>query len=116
MEPEKNLTSDLPKPNEISTSKNISALIALSLVFGIIGSVLGNSYVIPYLSKRGVVSSASITSGDVKNVQVNEQSGVIDVVKQASPAVVSIIISKDLNKLPGGTSSPFNFGPFSLDP
>src|SRR5690606_9562508 len=48
--------------------------------------------------------------------QVNEQSAVVDVVKRASPAVVSIIVSKDLNKIPGYSSSPFDFGPFSFDP
>ncbi|MBI3952359.1 MAG: trypsin-like peptidase domain-containing protein [Candidatus Doudnabacteria bacterium] len=47
---------------------------------------------------------------------MDEQSGVVDVVKKASPAVVSIIISKDLNKVPGYSTSPFDFGPFSLDP
>jgi serine protease Do len=52
----------------------------------------------------------------VKTVQVKEESAVVDVVKKSSPAVVSIIISKDLNKLPGYSTSPFDFGPFSLDP
>lgn len=40
----------------------------------------------------------------------------VDVVKRASPAVVSIIISKDLNKIPGFSSSPFDLGPFGFDP
>jgi serine protease Do len=47
---------------------------------------------------------------------VTEQSEVIDIVKKASPAVVSIIITKDLNKFQGNSGSIFNFGPFSLDP
>ncbi|MBI4363710.1 MAG: trypsin-like peptidase domain-containing protein [Candidatus Doudnabacteria bacterium] len=47
---------------------------------------------------------------------MDEQSAVVDVVKRASPAVVSIIISKDLNKIPGYSTSPFDFGPFSFDP
>lgn len=61
-------------------------------------------------------TSGSLIGGGVKTVQVDEQSGVVDVVKKASPAVVSIIISKDLNKVPGYSTSPFDFGPFSLDP
>ncbi|MBI2356289.1 MAG: trypsin-like peptidase domain-containing protein [Candidatus Doudnabacteria bacterium] len=47
---------------------------------------------------------------------MNEDSAIVEVVKKASPAVVSIIISKDLNKLPGYGSSPFDFGPFFFDP
>ena len=54
--------------------------------------------------------------GEIKNVQVKEDSAVTEVVKKASPAVVSIIISKDLNKIPGYSSSPFDLGPFGFDP
>ncbi|HEX5429636.1 MAG TPA: trypsin-like peptidase domain-containing protein [Patescibacteria group bacterium] len=107
------LTEDLPKNTRIS-SKVISVVIVLSLIFGAAGAVLGNQYLMPWLKKTSAF--APLTSGDVKTVQVDEQSGVIDVVKQASPAVVSIIISKDLNQIQGDTSSGFDFGPFSLDP
>ncbi|MEJ0021325.1 MAG: trypsin-like peptidase domain-containing protein [Candidatus Doudnabacteria bacterium] len=58
----------------------------------------------------------SSTGADIKTVSVNEQSGIVDVVKNSSPAVVSIIISKDLNKIPGYSTSPYDFGPFSFDP
>ncbi len=113
-EKEKSLTSDLPRTEGVG-NKIISSVVALSLIFGAVGAVLANVYLMPYLNRQGIVSGAASTNA-VKTVQVNEQSGVIDVVKQASPAVVSIIISKDLNKLPGNSSSSFNFGPFSLDP
>lgn len=103
------LTSDLPKNDH---TKLLSAVILLSLIFGIAGSILGSVFVVPYYQKNLPLNVGS----DVKNIQVNEQSAVVDVVKRASPAVVSIIISKDLNKIPGYSSAPFNFSPFSLDP
>ena len=104
-----------PQPTPaITAGKNTSSIIALSLIFGIIGSLIGSNYISPLLGKT---SANGLVSG-VKNVSVSEQSATIDVVKQSSPAVVSIIISKDLNKIPGysSSSSPFDLGPFSLDP
>ncbi|MBL8030993.1 MAG: trypsin-like peptidase domain-containing protein [Candidatus Doudnabacteria bacterium] len=43
---------------------------------------------------------------------MTEQSAVIDVVKKANPAVVSIVISKDLSKVPGFGVDPFGGDPF----
>lgn len=106
------LTSDLPRVSEEKlSSKLLSTIIIISLLFGIAGSVIGSLFIVPLYQKNATAPSA-----EVKTVQVIEQSAVADVVKRASPAVVSIIISKDLNKVPGFSSSPFDFGPFSFDP
>jgi serine protease Do len=105
----RSLTSDLKENSDKSSVKMIPLIVLLSFIFGIAGSVFGSVF----LAKNNL----SFKSGsDIKTVQVKEQSGVVDVVKNSSPAVVSIIISKDLNKIPGYSSSPFDFGPFSLDP
>ncbi|MBX4204706.1 MAG: trypsin-like peptidase domain-containing protein [Candidatus Doudnabacteria bacterium] len=113
MDPEKPLTSDMPSQEPRLPSRILSMVVVLSLIFGSIGAVLGNMYILPLVKNSAAFSS--IASGDVRNVQINEQSGVVDVVKGASPAVVSIIISKDLSKLQNNSSSFFDF-PFSLDP
>ena len=105
------LTSDLPKREPNPEAKMISTVILLSFLFGLAGSVVG-LWFFPSISKKSAGSPVS----EVKNVSVNEDSGVVEVVKKASPAVVSIVISKDLNKLPGYSSSPFDFGPFFFDP
>lgn len=101
-----NLPDQADKPN----INIISLVVLLSFLFGIAGSVFG-SY---FLTHSG--GSLSLTPGEIRTVQVSEQSAVVDVVKRASPAVVSIIISKDLNKVPGYSTSPFDLGPFGLDP
>lgn len=108
----KPLTSELTRSQD--RSKMISLVILLSFIFGVAGSILGNLYAVPYF--KNVKTGLANTPGEIKTVQVNEQSAVVDVVKRASPAVVSIIVSKDLNKLPGYSSSPFDLSPFSLDP
>jgi S1-C subfamily serine protease len=48
----------------------------------------------------------------VKQKIINEDSAVIDVVAKATPAVVSIIISKDMPKIQKFFSDPFNFPDF----
>jgi serine protease Do len=117
---------ELPKPTEWKHQSGLddhksqedrmhmrimSTAIVLSLVFGILGAIVGDVYVVPALKKT--TAYANISPGSVTNVQVNEQSAAIDVVKQASPAVVSIIISKDLNQIQNNSASPFSQNPFS---
>jgi serine protease Do len=88
------------------------AVIVLSLVFGALGGSAATSYLLKNGSlntsnKPGILSSKKIT--------LAEDSVIIDVVKKSRPAVVSIVVSKDLSKLPGYGISPFGddfFSPF----
>lgn len=105
----KSLTSDL-REAEKSNSKLISLVVLLSFLFGVAGSVFGSVFL------GDAKLSNPINPGQVMTVEVEEDSAVVEVVKRASPAVVSIIISKDLNKVPGFSSTPFDLGPFGLDP
>ena len=107
------VTSDLTRRQD--KNRSLSTVILISFIFGVAGSVIGNLYALPFFEKVKTNANGG-GIGEVTTIQVNEQSAVVDVVKRASPAVVSIIVSKDLNKLPGYSSSPFDFGPFSLDP
>lgn len=108
----KSLTEDIPKTEPKIDRSAISTVILLSFLFGIAGSVIGSLYVVPMYRK----DLGGSVLGEVKTVQVNEESAVVEVVKKSSPAVVSIIISKDLSKIPGYSSSSFDFGPFFFDP
>lgn len=64
-------------------------IVLFSFFAGIIGSMFGNT-----LNLGSAFTSASTS----QQVVVNEQSAIIDVAEKSSPAVVSIIISKDLPK------------------
>jgi serine protease Do len=108
----KALTSEVSRNQE--RSRMLSTVVLLSFLFGVAGSIIGNIYAVPYFKK--VQNAVTNEVGEVKTVQVNEQSAVVDVVKRASPAVVSIIVSKDLNKLPGYSSNSSDNWPFSFDP
>ncbi len=106
----KTLTSDVPDQSDRMGTRQIALVVLLSFLFGIVGAVFGTTF----LAER--FPALNTTNEGVKVVQVDEESAVVEVVKKSSPAVVSIIISKDLNKLPGYSASPYDFNPFSLDP
>jgi S1-C subfamily serine protease len=102
---EKIFGSSFEHQGDRSYSKIIPLVIVISFIFGAAGAAFGDRF----LGQFGSSGIGSGTTTDVTTVQVNEQSAVVDVVKRASPAVVSIIISKDLNKIPGFSTSPFDF-------
>jgi serine protease Do len=80
----------------------IASVVVLSLVGGFFGGYVG--------VLRGFGQRAAIGAKDgisEQKIVLKEDSAVVDVVKKASPAVVSIIISKDLSKLPGYGVDPF---------
>lgn len=105
----KSLTADLPRDPERSYVRQTALVILLSFIFGIAGTIFASAFLVHNLP-------GSPGSEGVRTIQVTEESAVVDIVKRASPAVVSIIISKDLNKLPGYSTSPFDLGPFGFDP
>src|SRR5688572_24696485 len=107
---EKSLTSDLSEASERSNFRLLALVVLLSFLFGMAGSVFGTNFF--NKNTQNLIKSED----EIKTIQVNEQSAVVDVVKRASPAVVSLIISKDLNKIPGYSSTPSLPWPFSLDP
>lgn len=83
------------------STKIFVVTIVISLVAGFGGGFLGSTQF-----NKGNVGLGSSFAG---NVSVQEDSAVIDVVKRAGPAVVSVVVSKDLSKIPGYGFSPFDF-------
>jgi serine protease Do len=89
----------------------ISFLVILSFLAGIVGGIGGISIVAtsPALQKSLGISSnsgaLSITNtGKTESISVKEDSVVVDSVKRVSPAVVSVIFSKDVQVI-----NPFSF-------
>jgi serine protease Do len=110
------LSEPLNKPQSANINaqfgqKALATVIVLALVFGVIGGAAGSFYFLTSNSGKKILQQYS--GKEIANkISVNEDSAVIDVVKQAGPAVVSIVISKDLNKIPGYGASPFDNDPF----
>ena len=106
------LTSELDSLQEERQAKKsfLATTIVVSTIIGLLAGVVGGVYLAP-LFKTSVIGMDSGSQGSqVQKVVLDEESAVIDVVKQANPAVVSIIISKDLPKL-----QDFFFNPFGDD-
>ncbi len=84
-------------------------VVVLSLAFGALGGSASTMYLVKNGSLMGMEKGTILNS---KKVTLLEDSAIIDVVKKSRPAVVSIVISKDLSKLPG-YGSPFGNDFFS---
>jgi serine protease Do len=84
----------------------LGAVILISVVFGSFGGAWGSLYLAKqhYFQKLFGTSPLSSQQGPA----YVESSSIIDVVQKTSPSVVSIVISKDLSKLPGFGFSPFD--------
>jgi serine protease Do len=109
-----------PQTTKKAKYKPFSAILVLAVlisssfgaIFGFIGGNLGQKMLrskifakIPFSSEQQSSKSASV----VKQQIVEEDSAVIDVVDKSSPAVVSIVISKDVPKLRGFSGDPFEY-------
>ncbi len=79
----------------------------VSSIAGFAFSGLGNVIVQSLSNKKLTIPDRTIT--------VKEESQTIDVVKKVQPSVVSIVVSKDLQKLYQYNSSPFQNDPFFKD-
>lgn len=92
-------------------SKVILASVAVSAIVGFFSGVFGVT-VATSMFQKNVSSNAQKSSQQEQNIslKVTEESATIDVVKKASPSVVSIVISKELSKIYGRTGR--NIMPF----
>lgn len=98
---------------------------AFGALFGFMAGAVGKnlaggslSHLFSSLPVLGNKSSGS-TNNAIKQNVIQEDSAVIDVVSKASPAVVSVVISKDVPKISNFFSNPFDFpnffNPFGSD-
>lgn len=110
---QKSLTHDLNSEyvSRGVTFKVVIISIILSLIFGAVGGAFGDYYF--FKTPQGQKLLGQVSGGTIQQqVSLTEDSAIIDVVKKASPAVVSIVISKDLSKIPGYGADPYSQDPF----
>jgi serine protease Do len=81
----------------------LSLVALISIIAGSIGGAFGSASVSQFSGMKKLAGNTAFN----QKITLSEDSAVIDVVKKASPAVVSIVVSKDISKLPG-----FGFNPF----
>ncbi len=82
----------------------VLSILLVSILTGALAGFVSGLYVAR--NYRAVPTNTS------KSAEIKEDSAIIDVVHKASPAVVSIIISKNLNAIQSNSDNPFFFDPF----
>jgi len=92
-----------------------ATIVLVSFIFGLIGGYVAKFDRVTPWAKMFIGQSARTESSDAIDARAvpSEDQSVVDVVDQASPAVVSIVISKDVPKV---RRSPFGFPFFFNQP
>lgn len=85
------------------TRQLLAVVVLISIVAGFFGGYIG-------AVRTG---TGPLPGTKSQTVVVQESSAVVDVVTKASPAVVSIVVSKDIGALQQSYADPFGFDPFS---
>src|ERR1051326_1746633 len=97
-----------PEKEKFHNQPSFLQITAFSLIFGIIGGLFGSLYLARQPQVQKYFSANNLNLSASQQITVTEDSAIIGVVKKAGSAVVSIVISKDLNKIPGYGLSPFD--------
>ena len=106
------ISSDpIKKPKIVWRLLSIIVFFSLMVVGGIVGAALWSSFILPYASTIPALSKYPLFQLDKpviieKREQINvvdENSAVIEAVNKVSPAVVSIVVSKDVETFFGQT-------------
>lgn len=112
---EESITSDLEAHQEQRsyTSSIIVTSAGVGLVLGLVGGILGSMFVVPWYQKNVLKETEETEQIENKKIILDEESAIISAVEKVNPAVVSIVITKDLPRLEQ-FGSPFGDFFFSI--
>jgi len=91
---------------------SLGAVILVSILAGFLGGFASTAF----LSSRPDLQQSLGNGAANRKIILQEESAIIDVVEKASPAVVSVVISKDINQFRRSSISPYGdlFGLFGF--
>jgi len=103
-----------PQSQQVKVKKfgfwKILGIILISLIFGGIGGVLAQKIIIPFVEQKLGKSGEIVVAEKTENVTVEESSATISAVKKVNPSVVSIVSTKNVSDIFGGSSSQQSAG------
>jgi len=100
-------TENLPpknQPPKKSGGRRIVWMIIISLIFGGIGGVLADKLIFPFIEQKLAHNKNVVLPEKVEKVTVQENSATIEAVKKVSPAVVSILTTRNVEDIFGQTT------------
>lgn len=107
------LTSDLEvrQDQKKIRASTFTTSLTVGLVAGLLGGVLGSLFVVPWYQKNVLREKPPPPIIENKKIILDEESAIISAVEKVNPAVVSIVVSKDLPKFeqPGSPFGGFFF-------
>lgn len=101
------------KPRKKKNHKNlrfITLTVCLSVLFGFLGGAISGSFF--YYQISDYLGKLNLNSSSENNIQVSQESAIIKAFKESAPAVVSIIVTKDVPIL----EKYLEIGPFGSIP
>lgn len=109
-----NVSEEKPKKQKLAWISVLFFAIIVASLFGAIFGFMGGGLAQKFFPN--ILKSSPATNNEIIKQRItDEDSAVVDVVAEATPAVVSIIISKDMPKIQNFFSNPFDFPNF-FDP
>jgi serine protease Do len=97
--------TDEPKTSKLNmTRHSLGVIVVVSILAGFFGGFASTAF----LSSRPELAAGLSGSTAGQKVILQEDSAIIDVVDKASPAVVSVVISKDVSQLRSSSNNFFN--------
>jgi serine protease Do len=109
IQPDESVTETEVTQTETSPHHTSYGVVVFALVAGIIGGMYGSLDLAKRPFFQNMFGGGNSTAILEQNVQINEESAITDVVEAAGDAVVSIVISREVNQRGG-----LFFGPFGL--
>ncbi|KKU57966.1 MAG: 2-alkenal reductase [Parcubacteria group bacterium GW2011_GWA2_47_12] len=94
------LTTELTehRREDFSVTRAVTMGVLSGLVFGVIGGAAGSVFVYPWYQKNILKTNPAVISENGRQIILDEESAVISAVEKINPAVVSIVVTKDLPK------------------
>src|SRR3989344_5040580 len=97
---DRGLTTELTehRATNRSTSRAVTMGILAGLVFGLLGGAVGSVFVYPWYQENILKAQPSVVRENGRQIILDEESAIISAVEKVNPAVVSIVVTKDLPK------------------
>ena len=95
---ESGLLADLNAHENLKSQPRLTAVFAATAVLGLVFGTLGGAYLAPWYQKNVLKQNPGVATVENRKIILDEESAIVSAVAAVNPAVVSIVVTKDLPK------------------